>query len=150
MPTLVYVKQDREFTRIKRRGRIQIPTECARDPKHFHAAIELAKKLLVEQLGIEDGARHIESVAWEVRGPLQHIAHFLSDSPDSGPLVKMPEITNLGNYDREAMDRYERAEKARRAWEAGEVTDMEDYRVIGVFEVPIPQQYRAHVKETRR
>lgn len=148
MAQLIYVRNDKEYTRIRRRGRIQIPAECAREPRHFAAAIQLAKDLLVKQLEAQ-GARYVDDT-WEVRGPLPHISQFLSDTPDPGPLAQMPEITNLGHYDHEAMAAYERAERARTAWELGEATDMEDYRVIGTFEVPVPQHYRAHVKESRR
>jgi hypothetical protein len=148
MSQLILVKEDKEYRRVRRRGRIQIPAGCARSPRHFAAAIDLAKRLLVQQLEAE-GKVFVDQ-GWEVRGPLPHIAHFLGDGADPGPLVEMPEITNLGYFDADAMDAYERAENARRAWAVGEATDMEDYRVIGTFEAPVETHYRAHVKDLLR
>lgn len=155
MSQLIYVKNDKLWTRVRRRGRFAIPRDCARSPRHFAAAVYAAQKMLADGLE-KEGFRFIE---WPDDGrpdpakPLPiHLDESLimDDTPDPGPYARMPEITPLGHFDQAAMDAYERAEKTRQSWEAGQATNMVDYRVVGVFETQVPTHYRAHVKESKR
>lgn len=157
---LFRVKQDVAYERVWRNGRYQITREEAASPVHLADAIRQAKIGLVVQLEAEDVVagrhpRHIASVRWKFEWCKETLDQQALLDPvldkDPGVGVGRPEITNLGHFDRDAMETYSRAERARQAREVGaNVEGLVDFRVTGLFEVPVETHYRAHVKETKR
>ena len=128
LPSLIQVKNDREYIPLKVRARFSVPVEMLESPTHMERAYNAASAKFIHDIAKK--GYHWKSGTSMVRGPIEdHLIYSEDCLPDPGP-DGMPQVPIDKNP--EAWEKYERAEKARLAAMVGEHLEKRDCTLITV------------------
>lgn len=150
---LVVVKNDKEYQRVRRRGRFSVPREVMATPREIEEKglesfpglqwhVEHWQELMISRLG-GLGYEYIGD-PFDLVGPMDHIDFSPSAAPDPG-LFRPPELSEAapGPQATAMIEKWQKAYKAAAAKKMGEQQEMVDYELLGDFIVPLPDSYRS-------